>query len=253
MSDISSYEVGPEPRVMVSSHAADLTVTVGDAGMVHVHFPSGGAEQYRIQHSGDRVTVRRGDRKSGPDHISIEVTVPEGTELKLSSASGDVDVRGAVGDVDISLASGDVHVDGATGGVRVKSASGDIEIGDSPGAVDATTVSGDVRLATAAGAVNVTTASGDVRIAAVDDICAINSVSGAVTIYRCDATDTMVRTMSGDVVIGLPPRRLIELDFESIAGDIRNQVEPGDGGSPERTIVLRCRSVSGDLTLRSCE
>lgn len=252
-SDHQRFSVGDQPRIMASGGAATITTTTGDDGVVEVYFPAGGSDRYRIQQRGDRITIRPVDRHMMRSQIAIELIVPPGTDLKLSTASGDIEVLGRAGDVDVSIASGDVHVDGATGDVRVKSASGDVEVGDSRGLVDVTTASGDVRLGAIGGEVNIATASGDVRLAKVEDICSINSVSGDVSVHECDATDISVRTMSGDVMVGLPARRKIELDFESVAGDVRNDLSSGRGGPPERTIALRCRSVTGDLTLRSCE
>ena len=252
-SDHESFTVGDRPRVMASSGVADLSVTVGEPGSVEVHFPSGGGDRYRIQQSGDRITIRPEERTGLRTSISIELAVPPATDVKLATASGDIEVVGEVNDVDVSSASGDVHIAGAGGAVRIKSASGDIDVGDTDDMVEVTTVSGDVRLGDASGSVTIHTASGDIRMSGLDDICAVNSVSGDVAVRRCDASDISVRTMSGDVVLGLPSRRRVELDFESVAGDMRNDIEPGSGGEPASTISIRCRSVSGDLTLRSCE
>ena len=85
-------------------------------------------------------------------------------------------------------------------------------------------------------------------------VCSVNTVSGDIAVRCCDASDLTVRTMSGDVALGLPERRKVELDYESVAGDLRNEIErSASSGAPERTIAIRCRTVSGDLTLRSCE
>lgn len=81
----------------------------------------------------------------------------------------------------------------------------------------------------------------------------MNSASGDLRIGRVDGSEVNARTLSGDVVLGIPARRRIDVDMQSMSGDLRNRLPKGDGSPPEASIRIRAVSVSGDVTLRGAD
>ena len=79
--------------------------------------------------------------------IDYDVTVPAGVALRLSTISGDLDLRDLQGAITAKTISGDVQLNALTGPVVVRSVSGDIKINNLSGSeIEAKSVSGDVDL-----------------------------------------------------------------------------------------------------------
>jgi hypothetical protein len=163
----------PIARVVVSANGGDVKVVATD---------------------GDRVTVRRTTRwvttepkptktVSGgvlrlADHChgwalvcesGYRIEVPRGLAVEVRADSGDVDVRGVTGAVDLESGSGDVSGHELAGArLRAKSDSGDVRLGlvSSPASVEAHSDSGDVDVKLPRGeyALDAHTDSGDTSV-----------------------------------------------------------------------------------------
>ena len=57
------------------------------------------------------------------------------------------------------------------------------------------------------------------------------------------------KTLSGNLKIGIPPRRRVDFDVQSLSGEMRSDLPPGDGSPPERTIEIKVKTISGDVLL----
>lgn len=105
--------------------------------------------------------------------VRFEVRVPRGTSYnfdQISTASGDIDVKGVRGQMRVSTASGDVQVKDVSGEVNARSASGDVEVEinnlEGTGDMKFASASGDVRVRMPANLdadVRMTTISGKVE------------------------------------------------------------------------------------------
>jgi len=124
-------------------------------------------------------------------HLCVEV--PRQSAIDVTSASGDVSLRGVNGDVRVRSTAGDVHVAGA-------------------GAVEARSVSGDVVVAGATGDVRVESVSGDLNVASVGT-----------------APRVFANTTSGDVHWSGTCGSGCRLEARTLSGDVRLHV--GDGSS----------------------
>jgi hypothetical protein len=121
------------------------------------------------------------------------IEVPRGLAVEVHAASGDVDVRGVTGAVDLKSDSGDVSGHGLAGArLRATSDSGDVrlELVSSAASVEARSDSGDVDLELPRGeyALDAHTDSGD------------TSVDGVVRYDRADHA-VKARSDSGDVTV----------------------------------------------------
>ena len=91
------------------------------------------------------VVRHKGEPYSYCVKIDYDVTVPAGTDLRLTTISGDLDLSGLTGPVAAKTISGDVLSVGLTGPLTLRTVSGDVKLtGPGPNPVDATSVSGDV-------------------------------------------------------------------------------------------------------------
>jgi DUF4097 and DUF4098 domain-containing protein YvlB len=250
MSDLrhEAFEVGGRPRIEVNLASGDVILLPGEPGRVEVDVEGREAENLVIEQRGGRVFLRTPDRL-GSRWASFDVTIrtPAGADLEVRVASGDVGVQVALGSLAASLASGDIRAEVIEGDAAVESASGDVDLGEVDGNLDVSTASGDVRLSRAGGRVVMRTASGEARLGTVFAALSASTQSGDLEVEHYEGEDLECNSTSGDVRIGLPSGRILDVDLNTVSGDIRSDFSPEDGDGA--TARLRVKTVSGDIVL----
>jgi DUF4097 and DUF4098 domain-containing protein YvlB len=246
---VETFEVGETARVIATTRRGDITVVVGEPGNVEIAMTGSGSNGFDVGQVGNVITVEPGGRGFFAATADIVLTVPTRTTLELSCTSGDIDVQGEVDELRASVASGDVRAGSVRGVCRVNSASGDIIVEQMEDA-EINTASGDVRLGRVTGALRLNSASGDVYVDEVGESIKTKVASSTVRIARFSGSELRHNSMSGDIQVGIPPRRTIELDFSSLSGRLRNRLPAAAGGPSEKVVTLSVNAVSGDLTLQ---
>ena len=224
--------VGDRTHVELEVPSGSIEVREARGGTVIVNVDADNSDDWEVLQLGDSISVRFGRKRGWKSRSArIFVEAPADTHVDINSASADVNLVGRLGEVRIRTASGDLRAD-TVQRLDVSSASGDIKVGSVTGRLNANTASGDVRADTVADDLAAGTASGDVRIG------------------RCDGSDINVKSVSGDIHIGLPPGIRVEPDISSLSGSTRL---PGPAKTahdgPRRGVRLRLRTVSGDITI----
>ncbi|MDX6261296.1 MAG: hypothetical protein QOH84_2984 [Kribbellaceae bacterium] len=185
--------------------------------------------------------------KTGSGDITARAALGE---ARLSTGSGEIRVQRVEGDLAANTGSGDVRIGYAAQAVRAKTGSGVIDIGESIGQAALSTGSGDVRVGDAAGPTTVKVGSGDITIERIRDHSVATSGSGDVTVESAEGPSVRAETARGDVQIGVPDGVPTYLDLKTVTGQIRCDLEPGDKPAEgERSLMLRARTVSGDITV----
>jgi DUF4097 and DUF4098 domain-containing protein YvlB len=185
--------------------------------------------------------------KTGSGDITSEM--PLGT-ARLATGSGDVRLTRVESGLQISTGSGDVTVEHAAGGVRANTGSGSIQIAEAADALGLSTGSGDVRVGDAGGPTTVKVGSGDISIERIRDHSVATSGSGDVRVEVADGPSVQAETANGDVQIGVPDGVPTYLDLKTVTGRIRCELEPGKKPAEgERSLTLRARTVSGDISV----
>jgi DUF4097 and DUF4098 domain-containing protein YvlB len=201
--------------------------------------------------------------------VTVRVDVPEGSDVRVVSASADVELNGSLGranvktasgaltaddlaDLRAKTASGDVEVGTVGGALRVQSAAGDLRCVRAEGPVSVTTASGDVEVGAAAGAIDVRATSGDVRLGDVAGGVRVVGVSGSVQVLSVTEGNMHIRSVSGKIDVGVARGATLRVDAESMSGSVQSDIplEDGPGGAREDPrITLTLRSVSGDVLI----
>ncbi len=253
MSDVleRTFSVGARVRIEASTTAGDLVVSPGPGGEVTVRV-EGGADAYAVERVGDVVLVRpqRSGFFSRASGCNVFLEVPESADLSLVCTSGDIIVNATVHDLEATSASGDIRIEGIARRGSVRTASGDVFVGDVGERLEVTTASGTVRCGTIGRDLSATSGSGDVYVDGIGESAEAKTASGDIQIHRFDGVELVAKTFSGGIRIGVPPRRLLEVDLQTLSGELHNRLPESQGGEPERSVSLRCSTVSGDLTLR---
>lgn len=174
-----SYEVRPGGRISVSSMSGNVVVTGYDGREVLVTATKRGDDV-------DRVTI---EDRSGAGEVDVTVKYPKNCNCNVSV---DFEVRVPQGTAytfdKIASMSGDVEISGVSGRINVTSMSGNVSVRDVSGTVEATAMSGDVavqidRLA-GDGDMSFTAMSGDVEVRLPSDADAdvsLSTLSGSIS------------------------------------------------------------------------
>jgi DUF4097 and DUF4098 domain-containing protein YvlB len=115
------------------------------------------------------------------------------------------------------------------------------------------TASGTVRLGRVDRSLRINAASGNVYIDEIGESAICKVASSDVRIGAFDGSEFRLKSMSGDLVLGLPRRRTIDLDFTSLSGKLRNKLPKGDGSPSEKLVMIAVAAVSGNVTLTAAK
>jgi Putative adhesin len=259
--------------------AQDATITHGEVdgvSVITITLPN--PRSFSRRRSGLDVRI------SAPEDVDV-VIATNGAERSLISMArgftGEVRLHGRVGDVDVAVpggdlsaqvvsgtlsvktASGDISVDRVDGWVKIRAVSGDVSIVEANGDASLTLVSGDVSISSAARSLDVTSVSGDVEVGDARDGASVKSTSGDVVVRRAWSGAIRAATVSGDVLIGVPPGRGVSVEARSMSGDLNSEIDlsgdrsagsnqadadEGDGG--DAFVAITANSVSGDVSIQ---
>jgi DUF4097 and DUF4098 domain-containing protein YvlB len=217
---------------------------------------------------GRLITVRppHGWKLGQTASLRIQAQVPVGSSVAVDVGSGDIAVRGRVGDVQARTGSGDVSAEEVGGEARVNTGSGDITLADVAGPATAATGSGDVTFGDVAGPATANTGSGDVSvrsaaqlksrtgsgditIATASGDVGAHVGSGDISIGCVSAGRVRAETASGDVSVGIAPGVVAKLDVSTVTGHIGSELDVDDVAPDGDVVDVYLRSVTGDVRL----
>ena len=204
---------------------------------------------------GHRLRVGSRDRKSfgfrGWDRdLRVELTVPIGSDLETETGSADLEIVGEVGSIAVRTGSGDVTFEDATGDVAVKAASGDVRGGDVTGSMTVHGASGDLNARSVGGALVCRTASGDLDVDRLGGDATVTAASGDIRIGSASRGTLSLKTVSGDIVVGVTPGTGVWLDLTSATGDAVSDLDGAADPAPGATLEVHATAVSGDVRVR---
>jgi hypothetical protein len=221
---------------------------------LHLTTRSGGVTV--IAEERDDVYAEEGASSRGPDtdatgrisfgsakggSATMLVRCPTGTDLTVGTISGNVELRGQLGQARVTTVSGSIRVDRAEE-LDARSISGNIEVQHCSGRCSLRTKSGsavcnsarDALLSTVSGKITLDEASGKVRA---------QTVSGSVHVGSQRNSDVAVQTLSGSVKIAVPHGLRPDTRTKSLTGRPRVECEPGSD------CRIAVRSMSGKIEI----
>src|SRR6478735_3595598 len=240
------WDVGERPSIDLRLPVGTIEVCADTSGVVALMIDAADADDFEVFKTGDRISVRHPSRwgRRGR-HSRVVALVPPGSDLELSSASGDMRLTGRFGVVRLHTASGGM-VMGDAGKLDVTTASGELSCGEIEGQATVSSVSGEVSIRRVGGGLEVTITSGDLRVDCCDGDMMINTTSGDVRVGRCGGSEIAIRSISGDVRVGLPTGIRVEAEISTLSGrasipEPMATSVPGD----RRPVRLQLKTVSG--------
>jgi Toastrack DUF4097 len=242
------FEVGDRPRVEVHVPAGSVEVRAGAPAVIEITIDAAEPGDFEVDQVGDTVSVRQASRwRTRSRSVRVTAIVPSGTDAEVTSGSAGVHLVGDLGVCRVRTASGNTEVD-LVARLDASTASGDVRIGEVTGDANLNTASGDCTIGTVEGRLSVSTASGDLRADFVGGDLNAGTASGSVRIRRCDGGEVAVKTVSGDIAVGLPSGIRVEAEINTLSGRMRlPDPATGDPAVARRPVRLRLRSVSGNI------
>ena len=241
-----SFTVGQHVVLDVELAAGSILLRTGSAEIVSISIDASAAEGFDIGQIGDNITIRASRRGRS---ARVVAEVPTGTDVNIKGASVDVSSQGALGTLRVRSVSGDVRADDLVR-AEVSIASGDtrLDLVRNDATVKAT--SGDVFVRAVGGRLIATLASGDIQADDVAGDAEVETASGDVTIRRCTGSAVTVRTVSGDIRLGLPPGIRVDPEISTMSGKVAlPDPAPSSPAEQRRSVRVRLRSISGDIRI----
>lgn len=193
------------------------------------------------------------DIRLGTPEMRLRITCPKGAALDVRTKSADLDARGQYSLVDFKTASGDMNVE-RSADAYAKTASGDVRLDVVDGSLDVKTVSGDVFVTSVARDATVQAVSGDVLIRSNDGSISANTVSGDQQYDAVVRGRVEIRSVSGDVGVGIRRGSRVFIDANTVSGSTSSEFELSDAPAAPLAddaplVEVFAKTVSGDVRI----
>ena len=260
----------------VLTHSGDVRVRTGSSGTVQIHgkiFVGTGwllgrregdvhaiEQNPPIRQEGNNIHIDYVDAHN--ISVDYEITVPAETTVRTRSGSGDQEIEGTRGNVDVQTGSGDVKLANLKGEIRMQTGSGDVRGHQVSGSVKGGTGSGDVEIEESGpGDIDLHTGSGGVTARGVQGSFRGETGSGDITAEGTQNGPWEIHTGSGNVHVRLPSNAGFDADISTSSGNIDvgapiEMMVQGRVGESHKSIhgkargggqLLRVRTGSGDI------
>ena len=230
-----SFQVNGAVDLEVLSRSGDITVRNGAAGTVSIHGKIhvnnswfGLERKADVQGIQSNPPIRQNGNSIRIDYVNVsnvsidyEITVPENTAVRAHTGSGDQNVEGLKGNVDLESGSGDLKLARLTGDMHFQTGSGNVTGHELAGPVRAKAGSGDIVVdETGAGDVEIRTGSGNVTAKGINGGFHAEAGSGDIHGQGSPRNMWSVRTGSGNVTLKVPSEAAFDVDISSSSGSV---------------------------------
>ena len=229
-----SIDAAPDGEVEIVNISGSVEVYGWSRNSVQVSGELGDkVEELILERNGNNVLVKVKVPRNNSNNISsdLEVRVPEGSSIDVSTVSADINVEGVEGEQALQTVSGDVETESHGSDISAESVSGDVEVVGNGGDAEtsANTVSGDVSVVGVSGTVAAEAVSGDVEVRDGSfQRAGLNTVNGEIDFHAGlrDGGRLTVESVNGDVDIQFGGDVSARFDIETFNGDISNCFGP---------------------------
>lgn len=194
-------------QVSISNMAGEVSVTGWSRNQVAVKAVLGsGVKELIFESDGKevRIEVKVPRHHSNKISSNLEIKVPVGSSLEISTVSADITVADVQGRQEIETVSGDLDIAVFGSDVELESVSGDIDVqGDND------------RMRTRAESV-----SGDIEVEGLDGEIEVASISGDLILFNSKFEEVEMQTVTGDIVYHAGLYGESRLEAETVNGDV---------------------------------
>src|SRR5437660_5926117 len=189
----------------------------------------------------------------GDRSIDLDITVPNTSDVVITSGSGEVEVDNITGQVKVDTGSGSITANNLNGPITLKTGSGEIAANNLNGPTTLHTGSGSITVGGLIGQANVSTGRGRVEIteAKLSGQSSVKTGNGSIEFTgSIDPTGSyQFETGSGEIGVTLPATSAFNLDVSTGSGSINNAFGSTTVGNDPRA-ALRLHTGSGSISLQ---
>lgn len=273
-----SFQVNGPVDLEVLSRSGDITVHNGAAGTVSIHGKIhvgdswfGVGHKEGVQEIQNNPPIRQNGNSIRIDYVNAhnvsvdyEITVPENTAVRAHTGSGDQNVEGLKGNVDLESGSGDMKLARLSGELHFQTGSGNVRGRELAGPLRAKAGSGDIEVEeTSQGDVDIRTGSGNIRVRGINGGFRAEAGSGDIHGQGMPRNLWSIRTGSGNVTLQVPSDAAFDVDISSSSGSVTlghpvTTTVQGRVGESRKSVVGKVRgggpalsvhTGSGDVTV----
>ena len=243
----------PEPiELVVEIQSGDITLTAAPTRETTVAVGGAGADAVRVEQDGRTVSVL-GPRPDGlfrrTPSVTVAVTAPERSRLRLRTGSADATAEGRFGGVDAKSGSGDLSFDVVSEPSILVTGSGDLRVERADAPLETVSGSGDVVIGTAAEGLRVKMGSGDVVVGSARGGVSASTGSGDIRIRSLAAGEARLRTGTGDAWVGVPGGLPVWTDILAHGGVTSALEARGEPAEGEPFVAIRAQVGTGSVHL----
>jgi DUF4097 and DUF4098 domain-containing protein YvlB len=227
-----AFDKGSWVDVGVASGEIVITAWARPEAKIHASTERG---WFDAQLSSHRITIGTRSDRGRSGETRIEISVPVGTRVQASSASGDIRITGTGGEVEAGSASGSIEVVDAADRITAHTVSGELHVAKLRGRARLRTTSGDLTAEDVIGDLDAGTVSGDIKLTGVKSTHVSTEAVSATVAYAgsIDPSGSYeFSTHSGDVRLRIPDDAAADLSLETFSGRISSAfpitLRPGD-------------------------
>lgn len=230
-----SFQVSGPVDLEVLTRSGDITVRNGASGAVSIHAKIhssnswfGGDHKAEVQELQSNPPIRQNGNSIRIDYVNInnisidyEITVPEETAIRAHTGSGNQNIEGLRGNIELESGSGDLKLARLTGDMRFQTGSGNVRGRELAGPAKIRAGSGDIEVEeTGAGDMEIRTGSGNINVSGING--GFHAEAGSGDIHGKGVPKSMwsVRTGSGNVTLSVPHDAAFDVDVSSSSGTV---------------------------------
>jgi len=230
-----SFQVNGPVDLEVLSRSGDITVHSGPAGTASIHGKIhvgnswfGSERKADVQEIQNNPPIRQNGNSIRIDYVNVsnisidyEITVPENTAVHAHTGSGDQNVEGLKGNIDLESGSGDLRLARLSGEMHFQTGSGNVRGHDLSGPARAKAGSGDIDIEeTGQGDVEIRTGSGNITVKGINGGFHAEAGSGDIRGDGSPKNLWSIRTGSGNVTLRVPSEAAFDVDISSSSGSV---------------------------------
>jgi DUF4097 and DUF4098 domain-containing protein YvlB len=193
-----------------------------------------------------KLSISLGSRR---DNLHVRIRVPHGTTLKAETGAADLRAAGRYSVLETRTGAGDITIDEVEHDAAVKVASGDVQINRVGGSLKVQTAAGNLKAGPVGGDAEVKTAAGDINLDEVGGSVTVHSASGDLRVGAVTEGKVELKSVSGDMLVGVRRGSRVWLDVKTITGDAQSDLDVGDDDGQGPLVELKATAMSGDIKI----
>jgi len=266
-----SYQVNGAVDLEVLTHSGDITVHNGPAGSVSVHGKIhvgnswfGSDRKADVQEIENNPPIRQSGNSIHIDYVNVnnisidyEITAPDDTSVRTHTGSGNQNLEGLRGTIDLESGSGDLKLARLTGQLHFQTGSGNVRGHELSGPARARAGSGDIDIEeTGEGDIEIRTGSGNITVKGINGGFHAEAGSGDIHGQGSPKNLWSIRTGSGNVHLQVPPEVAFDVDVSSSSGRVtlNHPVETTVQGRVQehrKTVIGKVRGGGPTISVRT--